>query len=169
MDFLITQIIGAIGYSTLALSYFRKDKKKILFMQIIAYIFFIVHYYMLSGLTGSICNIVGLFAMVIIYLFDKYKIKKKSLLIFITIPLLALILIYTYENIYSIFPIIASTIVIISFLTDNEGLIRGIGVVAAICWLIYAIVYKSYVAIVFEIITLISVFIAFVKNNKAKK
>ena len=169
MDFLITQIIGAIGYSTLALSYFRKDKKKILFMQIIAYIFFIVHYYMLSGLTGSICNIVGLFAMVIIYLFDKYKIKKKSLLIFITIPLLAVILIYTYENIYSIFPIIASTIVIISFLTDNEGLIRGIGVVAAICWLIYAIVYKSYVAIVFEIITLISVFVAFIKNNKAKK
>ena len=40
MAFLI-QAIGAIGYITLALSYFKEEKKQILFMQIISYIFFL--------------------------------------------------------------------------------------------------------------------------------
>ncbi len=64
---------------------------------------------------------------------------------------------------------LASTIVIISFLEDNENTIRWIGVLAAICWLLYAIVYKSYIAIVFEVITLINVIIAFIKNLQLKK
>ena len=72
---LIIQGVGAIGYTLLALSYFKEEKSKILFMQIISYIFFVIHYYLLNGITGAICNFIGLFALVIIYLFDKYKLK----------------------------------------------------------------------------------------------
>ena len=60
---------------------------------------------------------------------------------------------------------IASIIVILSFLMDNEDYIRGFGLISAICWLIYAIVYKSYISILFEIITLIGTLIAFEKNT----
>ena len=37
---------------------------------------------------------------------------------------------------------------------------------SAVCWLIYAIVYKSYIGIVFEIITLFGVMAATIKNSK---
>lgn len=40
---------------------------------------------------------------------------------------------------------------------------------AAVCWLIYAIAYKSYVSIVFEVLTLVGVLIALLKNNNNKK
>ena len=63
---------------------------------------------------------------------------------------------------------IASVIVIISFLENNENDIRGIGVLSAICWLLYAIVYKSYIAIIFEVVTLINVCVAFFKNLSYK-
>ena len=59
---------------------------------------------------------------------------------------------------------IASIIVIISFLSDKENHIRIVGVISAICWLVYAIVYKSYISIVFEAITFINVCVAVYKN-----
>ena len=111
---------------------------------------------------------IGLFALLIIYLYEKYNEKDKNLLATFFITILIIINIATFQNIFSIFPMIASVIVIISFLTDNENAIREIGVVAAICWLIYAIVYKSYVAIVFEVITFVATLIALIKNNKMK-
>ena len=165
---ILTQLIGAVGYTTLGLSYFKKEKKQILFMQIIAYIFFVIHYYLLSGITGAICNLIGLFALITIYLCDKYKFKLKKLISLLFIILLLVINIMTFQNFYSMFPLIASVIVVASFTEDNENIIRIIGVIAAACWLIYALVYKSYVAVVFEIITFIDVIIASFKNIKEK-
>ena len=169
MNFLLIQFIGAIGYTTLALSYFKKQKKQILFMQIIAYIMFTIHYYLLSGITGAICNFVGLLALIVIYLYDIYKWKYKEIMASVFVIILLAINIATFQNVYSIFPLIASIIVIISFITDNERFIRAIGVISAVCWLIYAIVYKSYIGIVFEVITLIGVCIAFIKNEREKR
>ena len=166
---LIVQGIGAIGYATLAFSYFKKEKKQILFMQIISYIFFVLHYYLLNGITGAICNLIGLFALITIYIFEKYKLKNKILISIFFIILLLIVNILSFQNIYSIFPMIASVIVIISFLDNNENDIRLIGVLSAICWLIYAIVYKSYISIAFEIVTFIDVVIALVKNLSYKK
>lgn len=169
MNFILIQFIGAIGYATLAASYFKKEKKKILFMQIIGYVMFTIHYYLLSGVTGAICNLIGLFALVTIYLSEKYNERFKKILSIFFIILLIVINIATFQNVFSIFPLIASVIVIISFLSDDENVIRKIGVVAAVCWLIYAIVYKSYVAIVFEAVTFLATVVAFIKNNKTEK
>ena len=166
--FLITQFIGLIGYSTLAFSYFKKQKKDILLIQIFSYIMFILHYQFLGAITGSVCNLLGLIAFLIIYLFDIYK-KNKKILLGVLLPILVIIAIITFENAYSIFPIIGSVFAVISFISDDENLIRKIGIFAAVCWLIYAIVYKSYVAIVFEVITLIAVVIAYIKRRNLEE
>ena len=168
-NIILTQVIGAIGYITLSLSYFKKEKKQILFTQIFAYIFFSIHYYLLNGITGAICNVIGLFALITIYFFERYKMKRKVFVSMFFILLLLVINIKTFQNFFSIFPLIASIIVIISFLSDNKKLIKGIGVIAAICWLIYAIAYKSYIAIIFEVVTLIDVCVAFIKDIHHKK
>ena len=164
-EFIITQFIGFLGYSTLAFSYFKKKKKDILLMQIFAYIMFILHYQFLGAITGSVCNLLGLLSFLIIYLFDMFK-KSKKVLICILIPILIVISFLTFENIYSIFPIVGIVLAVFSFVTNSEDLIRRVGIIGAICWLIYAIVYKSYVAIVFEVITLIAVVVAYLKRRK---
>ena len=168
MKDIIIQAIGAVGYSLLALSYFKKVKKQILLMQIFAYIFFVIHYYLLNGITGAVCNSIGLFALISIYLFDKYNLKNKTITVGLFIILLLIENIITFQNIYYIFPLVASTIVLISFIDNNEKNIRIVGIIAAICWLIYAIVYKSYVAIAFEAVTLIDICVAYI-NSISKK
>lgn len=165
IKFLIIQFIGLIGYVLLSYSYFKKKKKDILLIQIFSYIMFILHYQFLGAITGSVCNLLGLLSFLIIYLFDVLK-KNKKVLLCIIIPILLVISFLTYENIFSIFPIIGIVLAVLSFTTNNEDLIRRTGIVGAICWLIYSVVYKSYVSIVFEAVTLVSVVIAYFKRRK---
>ena len=139
MKFILIQLIGCIGYSLLTASYFKKEKNKILYTQIIAYIMFTIHFYLLSGITGAICNAIVLVALIVIYLFEKNKWKNKNLIAWLFIGIIIIINIVTFQNIFSIFPMIGSVIVIISFLMNNENYIRGIGIISAICWLIYAV------------------------------
>ena len=169
MWFILIQIIGGIGYALLTASYYKKEKKEILFMQIFAYLMFTIHFYLLSGITGAICNLIGLFALITIYLFEKNKWRNLNLVSYVFILLIIIINIMSFQNVYSIFPMIAASIVIISFLMNNEDYIRGIGLISAVCWLIYAIVYHSYISIVFEVITVLGVLVAFGKNIKSKK
>ena len=163
---IVIQIIGVIGYSLLAMSYFYKNKKDILFMQIVAYIFFVVHYYMLSGITGAYCNLIGLIAFVLIYLIDNRDIKYKRYIKLGIVPVVVILSLFTFSDIFSIFPIVAVGAVMLSFSFDNEHFIRFVGGLAALCWLIYAIYCGSWAAIVFEVITLIMIACSIVKNLK---
>lgn len=164
MKDLLIQMIGGIGYFLLALSFYKKEKKEILIMQVISYIFFTIHYYLLNAITGTMCNILGLISLVIIY-YLSVKNKNKKTIVLIMIPILLIISLLTYQNVFSIFPIIAVIISLLSFINDNENIIRFIGIISAIGWLIYAIVYHSYVAIIFEIFIIISTVIAYIKNK----
>ena len=161
------QLIGAIAYFFISISYFRKSKKEILFIQILSYIGFAIHYYLLDAPTGTMCNLIGLVVFIIIYAFSNNKNPNKNkILLMVTIPSLVIISLLTYQDIFSIFPIVASVISIISFLSNSEDKIRFIGIISTTCWFIYAMVSKSYVAIGFEIFTIISTIIAFKKNKK---
>ncbi len=166
---IIIQLIGALGYLTLANSYFNKKKNKTLLVQIIANVLLAVHFYLLSGLTGAVCDIICLTAYVLIYLFDKFKLKRKKLLTALLIPCGVAIALVTYKGIYSLMPIIASCIVIASFMTESQLIVRIVGIVSAICWLIYAIIFKSYVSIVFEVIIIVTTLIAIYRSKKVEK
>ena len=115
-----------------------------------------------------LCNILGFIALILIYFLDKDK-KKKKILIYSLIPILIIMSYFSYENIFSIFPVFACLISFIAFLKDDEDLIRFIGIISAACWLVYAIIYKSFSAITFEIIIIISTTIAYLKNKKNQK
>lgn len=166
MSFIISQILGAIGYSLLAYSFFKKGKKKILYIQILAYIGFTTHYALLNALTGTMCNIIGFFALILLYFLSNDE-KKKKILVLCLIPLLIIMSFLSYENVFSIFPIFACLITFNSFLSENENVIRFIGIISASLWLVYAIIHVSYSAIIFETVTVISTIIAY-KKNKTK-
>ena len=165
MKFIIAQILGAVGYSLLAYSFFKKSKKEILFIQILAYIGFTTHYFLLNALTGTMCNIIGFIALILIYFLSNND-KKKKILVLILIPLLLVMSYLSYENIFSLFPVFACLITFISFLNKNENIIRFIGIISASCWLVYAIIHMSYSAIIFEAVTVVATIVAYIKNKK---
>ena len=80
INFIIIQIVGALAWLFLYLSYHRKTTNKILIFQIIANILFIIHYFCLGAYTGlAICFVEIIFD----YLYYKtnddkllFKVKK---------------------------------------------------------------------------------------------
>ena len=104
--------------------------------------------------------------MLIIYFYDKQQKKNKKILIIILVIVLIAIALLSWQNIYSIFPIMASSIMILAFLLNDENKIRMLGFISNIFWTIYGIIYFSYVTIVFEILSVIGTFIAIKKNKK---
>lgn len=72
----------------------------------------------------------------------------------------------SYENIFSLFPVMGWLVIFITFLSKNENKIRFAGIISASFWLIYAIIHVSYSAIAFEFATVISTIIAYVKNKR---
>lgn len=46
MNFILIQIIGALAFVTLTTSYYKKEKRQILFLHIIAYTLFTIHYHL---------------------------------------------------------------------------------------------------------------------------
>ena len=163
--FIISQILGFIGYSLLAYSFFKKKKKQILYIQLIAYIGFTSHYALLKALTGTICNIIGFIALILLYFFSDNE-RKKKILVLVLVPLLIVMAILSYENIFSLFPVIASIVSFISFLSKDVNKIRFIAIISTSFWLIYAFIQGSYVAMVSEVITLICTIVAYIKNKK---
>ena len=105
--------------------------------------------------------------MLIIYLYDKTKRTKKGILIACLIPVLISIAVLSWENIFSIFPIIASVIMILAFLLNSEKAIRVIGLISNILWTVYGVIYMSFSAIC-EVFSVIGTIIAIVKENKNK-
>lgn len=164
MKFIIAQILGAVGYSLLAYSFFKKSKKEILTIQIFGYIGFTTHYLLLEALTGTVCNVIGFAALILIYMFSD-DIHKKKILVAILIPLLIVMSYLSYENIYSLFPVFGCLITFITFLSKDENKIRFVGIISASCWLVYAIIHVSYSAIIFEAVTVIATIIAYIKNR----
>ena len=106
----------------------------------------------------------GLIAVILLYFFSDNK-KNKKLLVIGLIAILIIMSFVTYENIFSLFPITASIITFYSFLNKDKNMIRLAGIIAAALWVVYAIIIKSYTAIIFESITVITTTIAYFKKN----
>ena len=173
MSELYVQLFGVFGYFFMANSYFNKEKKHLLKVQILSNIFLALHYYYLSGIAGAICDIVCIVSDTIIYFFDKHKCKNKGLLAILLIVFLLVVcfgtLFFTKSGFgyQEIFPIFATCLVISSLVTDNKDTIRLVGLVVAACWLGYGIIFNSIAGIVFEVIIIIATTASYFREKLA--
>ena len=168
------QLAGALGYFFMANSYFNKQKKHLLIVQIISNIFLTIHYYFLSGITGAICDIVCIVSDTIIYFCDKHKFKNKGLL---AVLLIIFLFVVCFGTLYitkssfgyqEVFPVFATCLVISSLVTDSKDTIRLVGLIIAACWLGYAIIFGSIAGIAFEIVIIVATIASYIREKIAK-
>jgi len=75
----------------------------------------------------------------------------------------------TFSTWYNVIPIVASSFVTVSLWINKPNLTKLITIPICISFLIYDIFVNSYMGIINEIISLISIFIYFAKNKKGGK
>jgi len=167
--YLLSQIFVIIATLILGITYFLKDKVKIMVLCLFYCLFYGIHYLLLGAFTGTMMNMVS-FIRNFWFFQNSKKNKKNSKLVLIILFAISIIsCIFTYKDIFSIVSLIASILSTYSVWQDNVKLYKILAIPVSICFLIYAIHINSIFAIITESILLLMEVVALIKIHIDKK
>ena len=166
MSFILAQIIGFIVLGITVISIQFKTKEKILMCQIIANVLVAIQYYLLNALTGGVIAVINVIRCIIFY--DYKKKNKKPSIIFLGIYILIAIGsgILTWQNAFSIIPIIATIVFTYGLWQDNVKITRICTAITAGNWSIYNVIVKAYAGALQSVAECISAIIAMFRHRK---
>jgi hypothetical protein len=167
MDVLVW-LFGIGAMASLFISYQQRTRGGLLAAKLSADAFWVAHYFCLGATAGMIPNLVGIFReLVFINRHRKWANRKIWVVFFIAMNIM--LCISTFKNYYDVIPIIASSFVTISLWINNPDLTKKISAPVSLSFLIYDIFVHSYMGIINESLSVISIIIYFTRKFKEKK
>ncbi|MBR3933852.1 MAG: YgjV family protein [Clostridia bacterium] len=167
MDIVI-HILGICAMLFLFLIYQQKSRKNIILFKLLADVFWVAHYFLLGAVGGMIPNTVGIFREIVFYNRNTKKWARTPVWVAVFIIINFAWGLNTFSVWYNIIPIVASSFVTISLWINKPNLTKLITIPICISFLIYDIFVNSFMGMVNEIISLISIIIYFIRNKKEK-
>lgn len=161
--YLLSQICVIISIILLSATYFLKDKGKILVLCLIYNVFYGVHYLLLGAVTGSFMNIVSFLRNYWFYRNSKRKKKNSKVVLYALFLISSVFCIISYDDVFSLVSLTASLLSTYSIWQDNVKIYKVLSVPVSICFIIYAVHINSVVAIITELVLLITEIAAIVK------
>lgn len=168
VEFIIAQIIGGIGIVFSILSFQQKERKYYLLCQIVTLMMFIIQLLMLGGYTGAVVNTISLIRAIVFACSEK-KWASSPALPFIFALALTVAGILTWQNIWSILPIIAALLSTAAQWMKKTKHSRIISLFVSPCWLTYDLIHGSFSGILNEILALTSIIIGIIRHDINKK
>ena len=136
---------------------------------VLANIVVAIQYFLLNALTGAIISILNTIRCLVFYFYKK-KDMKPSLIVLIIFEVIAVISgIVSWQDMWSLIPIIVTVIYTYGLWQDNVKVIRITTGIVGAGWAIYNVVVKAFVGALQEIAQLISAIISFYRGKKEKQ
>lgn len=168
-NYLFSQIFVIIATIFLGLTYFSKNRKKILILFIFYSVFYGIHYLLLEAITGFFMNLVSIIRNIIFYRYElKSKKNDEKFLIFLFL-IIIFSTIYTYKDLFSILLMLASIISTYSVWQDDHKIYKFLAIIVSIFFIIYALHIKSMFGVLTEIGLLVAQFIGIILFNLKNK
>jgi len=164
---IIAQALGFISFIISLIAFHKRKKEKILRSMILSNIFDLIHYLLLEAYSGCITKLLAIFRNVFVIFKDKYKALSSNMFLYIFILLYIISGIWTFENIWSIFPIISALIYAIAIWKGNELTLKKAACAGYFLWLVYNILVLSVSGIISNIVSIFSLFIAIKNASKS--
>lgn len=178
LTYIISQIFTILTYVFLALTYYAKDRNKVLVISFLSLIANGLAYVFLSAWTGLAMCIVALVRN-IIFLVDERKngkrenITKKDVIILIILyAILIVSAVFTYDGFLSLLSVFATMLYTYSVWQKKTRVYKFLGMPIGVLWILYNIYVKSIFGIILESILLvcsITGYILEVKKDKSAK
>lgn len=169
MLFILAQICGVIALILTVISVQFKTKEKIVMCSVLANIVVTIQYFLLGALTGAVISVINTIRCLVFYFFKK-KDMKPSIIVLIIFEIVAIISgSISWQNMWSLIPIIVTVIYTYGLWQDNIKVIRITTGIVGFGWAIYNIVVRAYVGALQETSQLISAIIALYRNKENKK
>ena len=172
--YLISQIFITINYFFMAISYYSKNRKRILFCSLISILTVGTAYIILHAWSGLAMCLVSLIRNIIFEIDVKKngeskEINKKDIIILIVLYVMIIAsAIITYDGIFSLLSIIATMLFTYSVWQKNTITYKILGVPNEVIWILYNIYIKSLFSVILEIILLACCIIGYMIERKEK-
>ena len=168
MFYYFAQVSGLGAMLALFAAYQQKTAKRLTVAKLSADVCWSLHYFFLGAYTGIVPNAVGILRELI---FMQRKEKKWA-----NSPVFPVLFVLigwgvgfmTFRGPISLLPLCASTVVTLGLWTQNQLVCKLACLPASLCFLIYDIFVGSYIGIVAESFSLISLVIFFVQYGTAR-
>lgn len=165
MDFLV-QSLGLCAMIAWVSSIQLKKKSHILELQIIASLFYAVHYGMLSAMSAVVVTIISIARLLTIYLIERKGKEVPLFVLVIFILILVIAGVMTYEGPISMLPIIITMIYTYSTWQKDTKVIRGLFLVTGMLWITYNFSVGSYILMIGNSLEVISSIVSIIRYHK---
>lgn len=161
ISYILSQIFTIIMYGLLALTYYAKDRKKVLIINFLSLVANGIAYIFLNAWTGLAMCVVALIRNIIFLIDEKKNGKRESinrtdviiLVILYVISIISAIL--TYDGFLSLLSVFATALYTFSVWQKKTNVYKLLGIPVGILWILYNIYVKSIFGIILESILLI--------------
>ena len=161
------QIVGAFGILFSLLSFQFAKRKYILLSQMTASLLFSLQLFMVGAITGGCLDMIS-FARSLIFLNNQKKWASSRLWVVGFIVVMIATGILTWENPWSILPIIGSVLSTVALWMKDGKHIRMISLLVGPCWLVYNIVNGAYTGAFNELLAMTSIVIGLIRCDRVK-
>ena len=175
MNPVIAQAIGIVAMLFNIFSYQQKKAKHIIAFQLFGATFFAISYFMLGAYIGAILNAIGVIRALLFLKKEKLHMTHIAWLVaFCAMYLGAYLLTFTVFGqpptarnlIIECLPVIGMVSTNLAFRHNEAKIIRRFGLVSSCSWLIYNVIAMAIGAILCEVFSLISIFIAMARFDR---
>lgn len=161
------QIVGAFGILFSLLSFQFAKRKYILLSQMTASLLFSAQLFMVGAVTGGCLDMIS-FVRSLIFLNNQKKWASSKLWLVGFIGIMIVTGIFTWENPWSILPIVGSVLSTVALWMKDGKHIRMISLLVGPCWLVYNIVNGAYTGAFNELLAMTSIVIGLIRCDRAK-
>ncbi len=159
--YILSQVFTITMYILLAITYYLKDRKKILVLNFLGLTANMVTYILLDAWSGLAMTVVSLIRN-IIFILDENKngkrttINRLDIIILVILYIISVILaVFTYDGFFSLFSVFATMLYTYSVWQKNTKRYKLLGIPIGILWITYNIYIMSIFGIILESVLLI--------------
>ena len=175
LTYIMSQVFTIIMYLLLAISYYAKDRRKILVLSFLSLVANALAYVLLGAYTGLAMCIVA-FVRNIIFMIDENKnghsdsITEKDIALLIAFYILIIIsTVFTYDGLLSLLSVIATMTYTYSVWQKKTNVYKFLGIPVGILWILYNIYVKSIFGVILESILLIASITGYLAEVRKQK
>ena len=165
---MLSTIFGILGIGSTVLIYQQKTRKGLILSKLLSDVIWFLYYFSLSAYSGAAIAVIGMIRELVFINREKKWAKHPIWLIFF-LALSFGCAIFTWKNIFSLLPCIASAVSVISFWIGNPRLSRFLSYPISACMLTYDIASAAILGIVNELFTVISSVVGFFRHDRKKE
>lgn len=166
---LYAQFVGALATLCMFITFQLNDRKKILYVQVVNSICWIVHYLMLGALSGVVINVVCFVRNLVFQQRGKKKWADNNLIPVVVCALEILLTVLVWKDGFDLLACIAASLQTTSMWMKEPKKIRIFSLLASPVWIAYDFHNASYVGIVNEAICMASLLIGIYRYDLRKK